>query len=436
MKRFLAIFLTILISSLCLFSLPGCESGTNDDETQKAVVYALENTADFVCDNYGGVSDYNKRCENPEDEIEIVYFDSADALKSKLSTELMSGGGPDLISYSLLYILGISYEKLIEQGCFADLNEVIAADASEDKLDLNDYNQKALEAGVVDGKRYAIPHYFKPNFYITSKQQLSNYIDLTTKSLSYNDVISINEKLKEENSEKLICSGASEFINDYIYDNIDFFGKTYSFDGDFGATAEKLKSIGGSTEYGADALFSDNNSTPYELCVDMAEIEQKGETPLIVGAPSTKPDEYSAELLGAVFINQNSQHKQQALDFIKYALSEEVQNKTVGAQIEKYDYMYEIYSGIYYPVNNNSYDALMKNCSKIKYLDESVSLSDNSIKMLEQSLSEISNYKFAPSTNYMDEIGNELISDFIDNKITTDKFVNDLSSKTQLYLTE
>ena len=433
MKKILSIALSILLGVLCL---AGCseESKTDNTDNAKLTYYDIKNMG-LEYDSYS-VTSYNKQCENDEDKIEIVEFESDEALKNKLSTELMSGGGPDLISYAQLSMLGISYEKLIAQGCFADLDEIIKSDTSDDALDLSQYNQAALEAGVFDGKRYCVPQFYMPDFYVASKQELSKYADIKTKSLSYDDAISINSKLEQENSGKCLSSEADSLLWSYVYDNIDFYDKTFNFDGDFSSTAEKLKSIKGNDEYGADVLFEIYFNSPYYYYSKFAEIESKGVKPALVGAVSTDTDEYSAHIYGAYFINKNSDKYDKVLKFLKFALSEEEQNEVVGAEIEKFDPNYSNTIGSYFPVNIKSYETLIKNAASVKYLDDTVNISDESVSLLENSVSRITNYSLPPSTNYMAEVGGELIEDYIDGDITTSKFVNNLKSKTKIYLEE
>ncbi len=433
MKKILSLFLSILLGASCL---AGCgeQSKTDSADNAKLTYYDIKNVG-LNYDSYS-VTSYNKQCENDEDIIEIVEFESEEALKNKLSTELMSGGGPDLISYAQLSMLGISYEKLIAQGCFADLDEIIKSDTSGDTIDLSQYNQAALEAGVFDGKRYCIPQFYIPEFYVASKQELSKYADIKTKSLSYDDAISIDSKLKQENSGKCLTSGTGSFLYSYVYDNIDFYNKTFNFDVNFGSTAEKLKSIKGNDENGADVLFETYFNSPYDYYSKFAEIESGGENPALVGAVSTNADEYSAQIYGAYFVNKNSDKYDKIIKFLKFALSEEEQNEVVGAEIEKFDPNYSSTIGLYFPVNIKSYETLMKNAASVRYLDDTVNISDENVSLLENSISQITNYSLPSSTNYMAEVGGELIEDYIDGDITTSKFVNSLKSKTKIYLEE
>lgn len=73
-------------------------------------------------------------------------------MTSQLTTELMAGKGPDIITSAELSLLSSSTEKLIKQGVFANIDDIISNSEDKDKLKLSDYNSNILDAGVYDGK--------------------------------------------------------------------------------------------------------------------------------------------------------------------------------------------------------------------------------------------------------------------------------------------
>ena len=411
-----------------------CGNSITEDSGNKITFYTIKNW--YSITEGSSIWDYNKHCTDSDKIIEIVEFETAEELKNKLSTELMSGGGPDLISADCLSAAGISYEKLIEQGCFADINEIIEADTSQDKINLSDYNENALQSGVINGNRYYIPFYFMPNFYVASQQDLEKYISADTKSLSYNDLIKINDKINEEKSDKVITLNADGYLWSYVYDNVDFLNKTYSFDVEFSKTAEKLKELKSSGNEIKEEIFNEFVISPYQIYEYCAEIEKSGDNVKLIGKPSTNTDVLSAQLCDIYFINKNSRKKQELMEFIKFALSEEEQNNVTGAGIEKYDNTTSYYNGSYFPVNKKSYKTLMNNAKEIKYLDDTAKISNKSSEYLENMLGQISDYQFPQSTNYMTEVGSELINDYVNGKISTQKFTESLKSKTKIYMEE
>lgn len=430
MKKLISVILFMMIMT----GFTACGNSITEDSGNKITFYTIKNW--YSITEGSSIWDYNKHCTDSDKIIEIVEFETAEELKNKLSTELMSGGGPDLISADCLSAAGISYEKLIEQGCFADINEIIEADTSQDKINLSDYNENALQSGVINGNRYYIPFYFMPNFYVASQQDLEKYISADTKSLSYNDLIKINDKINEEKSDKVITLNADGYLWSYVYDNVDFLNKSYSFDVEFSKTAEKLKELKSSGNEIKEEIFNEFVISPYQIYEYCAEIEKSGDNVKLIGKPSTNTDVLSAQLCDIYFINKNSRKKQELMEFIKFALSEEEQNNVTGAGIEKYDNTTSYYNGSYFPVNKKSYKTLMNNAKEIKYLDDTAKISNKSSEYLENMLGQISDYQFPQSTNYMTEVGSELINDYVNGKISTQKFTESLKSKTKIYMEE
>lgn len=75
-------------------------------------------------------------------------------LKNDKSTYNWAYGrkGPDIITSGELSLLSLSTEKLIKQGVFANIDDIISNSEDKDKLKLSDYNSNILDAGVYDGK--------------------------------------------------------------------------------------------------------------------------------------------------------------------------------------------------------------------------------------------------------------------------------------------
>jgi len=78
-----------------------------------------------------------------------------EAYSTRLSTELMAGTGPDLFSPCQMENADIL--KLAEAGVFMDLNVLIESDKD---FNLDDYVGAVMDGGVLNGKRYLIPHNF------------------------------------------------------------------------------------------------------------------------------------------------------------------------------------------------------------------------------------------------------------------------------------
>ena len=125
------LFCLVLASILCLSLLTGCQLGSRTssvpEEEGAVTAYAVDYeamgeeylTRDFWPDPQYFLKDYNLGA-NSEKEIEIQYFPDATAMNQQLSTELLSGGGPDLFVFQEVDLP--NFYNYANQGIFADLD--------------------------------------------------------------------------------------------------------------------------------------------------------------------------------------------------------------------------------------------------------------------------------------------------------------------------
>lgn len=465
--------LCFIISSILLLSvLSGCESSDKAEISNNITYYKVK---DGWSRGESWIYDYNKSCDN-EDKIEIVEFESTEALKNRLTTELMTGGGPDLLNEAMFVSANLSIEKLIDMGAFMDLNELIESDNSDDKIDLTEQNQKALESGVLNGKRFCVPLYYVPNFIMTTKEKYSKYMNEKTLSLSYDALIDLFDKINESEDIRLYkYSDSSNFENlliSYIDSNIDLVNKTSTLDSEkFKDTVTRIdkliKKYSHNTKDNNESVINwteeiDHDSyifedmiaqSPYDIYSRIVYTEQRGDTPIIVGTPTGGPDTLSANITESVFVNKNCTKTDKVLKAIKFAMSEETQSEQVGAEIERYNPMFAAYSGNLFPVNNKSFEKLMNTADSFTYNTkdsyyegdddgipdddkEQAAVSDESRNMLHNALESISSYELDTYWYYNTQVIYELFQSYLRNEITVDKFISDLKSKTKIYLEE
>lgn len=466
------IFFFIISAILLLSVLSDCK---NLGETESAECITYYKVKDGWSRGESWIYDYNKSCDE-EDKIEIVEFESAEALKNKLTTELMTGGGPDIMNEAMFVSADLSIEKLLNMGAFMDLNELFESDSSDDKIDLTEQNQKALESGVLDGKRFCIPLYYVPNFIMTTKEKYSKYMNEKTSSLSFDALIDLSDKITKSENIKLYkysdSNNLESLLISFIDSNVDLVNKTSSLDsGKFNETVARIdklikkysqstkenqeRVIDWTEEIDPDSyIFEDMIAqSPYDIYSGIVYIEQRGDTPIIIGTPSNNPDTLSANIMESVFVNKNCNKTDKVLKAIKFAISEETQSEQVGAEIERYNPMFAAYSGSLFPVNNKSFEKLMNTADSFTYNTkdsyyegdndgipdddkEQSAVSDESKKMLHEALESISDYKLDTYWYYNTQVIYELFQGYLKSEITLDKFVGDLKSKTKIYLEE
>ena len=148
MKKFVSILLAVVLI-FSVLTCVGCEADKKEENT--ITYYHYE---PYVSPVSILIYQYNEKCKNVQNRINIVEFDNIEKMTSQLTTELMAGKGPDIITSGELSLLSLSTEKLIKQGVFANIDDIISNSEDKDKLKLSDYNSNILDAGVYDGKRY------------------------------------------------------------------------------------------------------------------------------------------------------------------------------------------------------------------------------------------------------------------------------------------
>ena len=456
MKNKIAIILTLQFI-ITVFAFSGCGESTASSNSSKLTYCAYYE--DAICDI---IKRYNKYCTKHYDEsyqIEIVKFESQEEMNIKISTEVMSGDGPDIISLDQ----PLPFEKLIENHTFADVDELINTYGSN--IDFNDYNTKVMESGIVNRKRYFVPFFYCPNIFISTQEKLKEY-DLNFSDFSY------KELSKQLSQEKVSCSLFGNESDNYslLYSFIDsyvnFDNKTTNFDtNSFLENIDYIKKLINNDNTNENVYYnlynSENNgcilSTPKLLFggtiggVKTAyyNIFLQNKTPAIL--PNFSYDnKITAYVECGIAINQNSDKKDKALRFIEYCLSEDVQEYWCGSRSDKG------FSGtneISLPVNNKAFDYAVEvetgeewdYNEDGKFDEEEKEFSENVDSIFWKDylgiIDDISgctlyNYKNLKNTYYNSTVIGDIVDKYLSGDISNEKFIRQLSAATEIYLTE
>lgn len=384
---------------------------------------------------------YNKKADE-KDKIELVTFESVQAMKDKISSELMAGKGPDIILDETLMMTGLSVQKLIDADSFYDLSEL--------ELDLNSYRQNTMNGS---DKQLFVSSFYSPKFWVCCEEDIKDIVSGDV--LSYDELIA----LSESTDKKLFPDSTfnDSFILNYIVDNVDFDNKTFDFGTDgFKTTIEQLKElyIRENGKQGDNYIFDVYaHGSPYGTYTVFARIENDGKTPAIVGTPSLN-SKFSAYAIGEIFINKNiNKSKLESVKkFLTFAMSEKYQNKITGADIEQYNPNFSHTSGNMFPMNTKVFNQLMNLADSFTYntsgeyepdgsdtprTDEpQAKISEKSIKLLHDKLDSIQYYEMNDYTIGYNAVIQDMIADYYDGKISVDSLISQLKSKTQIYLEE
>lgn len=456
MKNKIAIILTLQFI-ITVFVFSGCGESTASSNSSKLTYCAYYE--DAICDI---IKRYNKYCTKHYDEsyqIEIVKFESQEEMNIKISTEVMSGGGPDIISLDQ----PLPFEKLIENHTFADVDELVNTYGSN--IDFNDYNTKVMESGIVNRKRYFVPFFYSPNIFISTQEKLKEY-DLNFSDFSY---IELSKQLSQEKVSYSLFGNESDnysFLYSFIDSYVNFDNKTTNFDtNSFLENIDYIKKLINNDNTNENVYYnlynSENNgcilSTPKLLFggtiggVKTAyyNIFLQNKTPAILPNFSYE-NKITAYVEFGIAINQNSDKKDKALRFIEYCLSEDVQEYWCGSRSDKG------FSGtneISLPVNNKAFDYAVEvetgeewdYNEDGEFDEEEKEFSENVDSIFWKDylgiIDDISgctlyNYKNLKTTYYNSTVIGDIVDKYLNGDISKEKFIRQLSAATEIYLTE
>lgn len=427
----------VLVISFML-SLTACTNKSDDNDG--LTMYAEENSL-----MYELIAKYNKYCDLNYDDsykINIILLDDSNKDMTKISTELMTGGGPDIISTDL----DLPISKLIQQDVFADINQLIDEDA-EDKLNFNELNSIVMDSGIFNGKRYMLPISFYPNILITTKELCDKYGISVNEKFTYNNFAkSIENFLNEahKNKDLGVQYGLKYLFFNFINDYVDFSQiKTSLESNSFNNSLNEMnKLITTRTSYdnnltfldgiiGEKYLFSNGDDPGYSI-VSMAltyyKIFGNNKTPVIFNGVNKDENTVSAFVADGVLLNKNSNKKDKAYCFFKYVLSERVQEN--------------LNQSAYLPVNTKAFNNIVDNCKESSYDISGLGLDfvgngiDNDfITSYIKIINSINECKI-DNDYYNENIINDIVEDYLNEEITEDKFIGQIKSKTEIYINE
>ena len=461
MKRFLCVFLAVLISILCC----ACGEVNNTSANSEQLTYYY--TEQYMDQMVEIIKRYNRWCNSHSTEdmkIKLVEFEDYDTMSERLNIEVMSGGGPDLFSN----YMNLPFEKLIQNGAFRDLNGLIENDTAEDRIELDNYNQTIMDAGVYNGKRYYLPAFYRVDTIVGYEQVFEKY-HMPTKQgyhLTFENMEDVfSDYLQNPGEYFFMCdelwsggANADSVILKLIYSRVDFEKKTTSFDDDF---KDKLTFLMKLKEHSSTLLFEDTGDPDsYEVKPFLFSYFDTHSNPVwMERAQSTTEDDpdnntdhkvlyscfekddstYTAGIDYAIFVNANTKKDDKVLAFLKYLLGEHLQNLYAGTQEEYW------YGGgaDCLPVLNSAFE----NCVRDSYnihddegniigKKDELDPSTQALLTYIERINSVTLYSNRCPDYFTKNVVLPILQDFFDGKINIDKFAENLTTATKIYIEE
>ena len=451
MKNKIAIILTLQFI-ITVFAFSGCGESTASSNFSK-LTYCAYNE-DAICDI---IKRYNKYCTKHYDEsyqIEIVEFDSEDTMLTKISTEIMAGKGPDIISLNQK----LPFEKLIDNGSFADIDEL--AELYKSDIDFDDYNSTIMDCGIYNGKRYIIPITYCPNIIITTQEILDKY-NLENTNFSFKE---LEIRLSDKDHCYALFGNKDEtykFFLSYVNEYVDFYNKTTEFSSD--EFTESLDYIGkmirndnsrkeGTTwDIIGNYLFRTSqlsfDGSMMSTLNSYFYIYNNNSTPVIIPNYNKKANAVSAFVQCGIALNNNSNNKEKALAFIQYVLSYDIQKlwsesssspsivvRALPVNKAAFEYAIDHTSKRVYDINDDGeYEKFEE-----EYSDEIKTKFFNEYLDMINSISSCTLYDYLEfeNTYYNSSVIGDIVNDYLNGDISKEKFIRQLTAATEIYLTE
>lgn len=390
-------------------------------------------------------------------QISFVEFETDEELYKKMTTETMAGGGPDIF----LTAQYLPFEKMIGAGAFMDIDELLQREGY--KIDFSELNEKVMNSGVWNGKRYILPIVYSARVmsvyrYSYRTQDIFDKKILPAENgytVTYSDIKNL---LKYAEKSQLFNYDSYGLMCNLLYDYMDMKEKKVYFDTDeFKKNLETLKKLHEyevkleeSTKdmdefdlYDAyDPLFhyaqsSFKDFVAYNLCdytnsnIPFYSEEAEESNVLYKGVSKDKTDNRGNIDLG-IAINKNTKQGRKICELIKFSLSNTGQS-----------HMTSPYNGFAFgdsfPVNKETFEKRLRNAMDFELVGGDVFANHESErfnKYVEIARSVDDCALYSGSSYYTTSIVGELIEQYMNGKLPQNKFIRQLTSATKFYLEE
>lgn len=330
-KRFRTAILLILTLSFLFPQTTGC-APKEVEQTNESLKIAYFGTNNFISGPL-----YEFRQNHPEVEVTTDFLPLTvedplgDNFYTRISAEIMSGKGPDII---LIKNSGMNAGKMMRSGTFVDLNEFIEEDP---EFDLSKYNANVLKAGQVDGKQYIMPLTYSIPLVLTTQELLDRTGFNISTTNNYNAFLEECLKYKKSNLPDTPKLAMNMYITPYLSNAVDYDTGEVKINTpenrdtirlNYEAIASQRNVDGyGSTGGGVSGsirLFENKSlfvlsNMPFIFHCDDYRALKNTETP-IQAVLRDAEGRLMAEVVDSVAINANSPNKQNAYEFIKLML--------------------------------------------------------------------------------------------------------------------
>ncbi|QNU67318.1 extracellular solute-binding protein [Ruminiclostridium herbifermentans] len=445
-------YIAVLLLIIAFVPITSCSNEEAVRDESKAKESKAEIKIDVMKNEHyllAAISEFNETHDN----VRISYDDLInfnEEYRNKYITSLAVGEGPDILRIEPRLFVAVN--KMVNSGIFYDLNKLIDKDKD---FKLSDYNQKVLESGVFNGKRFYIPlGYDFSTFFVKGGTLKEN--GFTTEGPNWtlanfaDEAYSYTQKNKGKGFIVTWDFALSDIVKISGINFIDYVKKDAKFD-----SSEFIELINIYKKLNSTVILAKDVSASYTGSEDLLEIstvcpEFENGTALIMDNSVASPmwfrdfinqktnlylfPQYTSkktillEPMVSLAINSKCIHKDEAYEFIKLLLSDEYQS----ISIMKRDFPY-------IPVNTKAYLNNV-NCFISNLGDQAVEeIYDREKRKLqvEAQLKEIDSISICDTVDaQIYNIMDSEVKAFIDGKYSAEQTAKIIQDKVMLYLNE
>lgn len=448
----------IIVFLVAIFALAGIypmiHKKNEDVESSNTLkIYAVGTDSRVSNGLQDTLDEFQKKYPNIKIKKTLFDVNNIEKYEKTLLSDTLAGKGPDV-----LYLTSSDGKKLQKSGMLEDLKSFMDKDKSFNK---QDYNNKIINSGMYNGKLTLMPLDYYVNQYATTKELLnSNGINLKP-DFSEKDFIKAVGSGNLNGSRKLFAAvggvdpvsnmNLSDFLAGSGYKFIDYENRKVYFDKPefkeliedykkiYKASAKKEEGEGSSGEEGLQALksgaalFSNDRMDSFKDFLSSESLINgiTKETSCINNMPMLDGgDKVVGIVSNSMAINKNAKNKKVAYNFIKCALSTEVQSKASRQT-----------SCI--PVNNKTVKELEDEYKS--GIGKSYEYDKNDIVVQKPLSSDFQNYinkitnnveKGTITDDSVNELMMECLTPYFQDKTSYESAINILQNKVKIYINE
>ena len=385
-----------------------------------------------------GFPHYQSDFENqfPQYKINLQRFDTAEEMRTVLSTELLAGKGPDVIWCNPMPF--INPEKTLQSGYFLDLSPFIDENPA---FNMEDYSKPAMDTGVFDGKRYFVPlEYNLFPMYSTqsalekaglkageapsaekilelAKGQATPYIFTTLSGTNITPTLPYTDFLNNMGIAMVDTEQEKGLFDQPAFQKAVGFLKTLCKEQGY---ATPPLTEGNEIKNGGSIVWDPfaNTYTTTTLPHWEKKMQAIGEKGVLLAPPNIEESKITGSIIRSVCVNANAPEREGAIAFVQYLLSGETQCKFHGyGDIPVYKKGWE--SMVTYYQNPNPEDGMVSDEYITPYMALVDSLSACRIIDVE-----------------LERIINDAIMRYFEDQISLEQMTKELMQRVGLYLKE